>query len=151
VSQAADSRWAHLLEVVFSPAVLAGLTGFSLALCFGSVVVVSWSVCRLPEDYLVTNQAWPRVHGWARVGRFLRNLLALLVLLVGVLLLVLPGQGLLTILAGCLLLDAPGKRRLELRLMQRPRVLAAINKLRQRRGRPPLSVPERAGTAHGRP
>jgi hypothetical protein len=83
------------------------------------------------------------VHGWARVGRFLRNLVALVVLLVGVLLLVLPGQGLLTILAGCLLLDVPGKRRLELRLMQKPRVLAAINRLRQRRGRGPLHVPKR--------
>ncbi|HKO91213.1 MAG TPA: hypothetical protein VJU61_08675, partial [Polyangiaceae bacterium] len=92
----------------------------------------------LPADYLVTSQAWPRVQGWAFVGRVLRNLLALLVLLIGVLLLVLPGQGLLTILAGCLLLDAPGKRRLELRLMQNPRVLAALNRLRRRRGRPPL-------------
>lgn len=142
MSQGADSRWGDLFDAVFSPAVLAGLTGFSLLLCLGSVVVVSWSVCRLPNDYLVTKQAWPRVQGWARVGRFLRNLLALLVLLVGILLLVLPGQGLLTILAGCLLLDVPGKRRLELRVMQRPRVLAAINRLRERGGRPPLRVPD---------
>ena len=140
MSRGSDLRWRDLLDAVFSPAVLAGLTGVSLALCLASVLVVSWSVCRLPEDYLVTSQAWPRVHGWARVRRVLRNLLALLVLLVGLLLLVLPGQGLLTILAGCLLLDAPIKRRLELRLMQKPRVLAAINRLRERGGRGPLHV-----------
>lgn len=136
-----SSRWGDLLDALFSPAVLAGLTASSLLLCLGSIVVVSWSVCRLPADYLVTGQAWPRVHGWKRAGRVLRNLLALVVLLVGVLLLVLPGQGLLTILAGCLLMDAPGKRRMELRLMQRPRVLAALNRLRGRRGRPPLRLP----------
>jgi hypothetical protein len=140
VSQAPD-RWRELLHALFSPAVLAGLSVFSLVLCLGSMVAVSWSVRRLPADYLLTSQAWPRARGWGLLGRVLRNGLALLVLLIGVLLLVLPGQGLLTILAGCLLLDAPGKRRLELRLMQKPRVLSAINRLRRRGGRPPLVEP----------
>ena len=139
-------RWRDLLDSLFSPAVLAGLSAFSLLLCLASIVVVSWSVCRLPVDYLVTSQPWPRVQGWALARRVARNLLALVVLLVGVLLLVLPGQGLLTILAGCLLLDAPHKRRLELRWMQKPRVLSAINRLRRRGGRPPLLTPGRPDT-----
>lgn len=139
--QGSDFHWRDLLDTLFSPAVLAGLTVSSLLLCFASIVVVSWSVRRLPADYLVTSQAWPRVQGWALIGRLLRNGLALVVLLVGVLLLVLPGQGLLTILAGCLLLDAPIKRRLEQRLMRSAPVLDAINRLRRSGGRPPLVAP----------
>jgi hypothetical protein len=49
-----------------------------------------------------------------------------------------PGQGLLTILIGVMLLDFPGKRRLERWLLRRRGVLAAINKVRARYGRPPL-------------
>jgi hypothetical protein len=56
----------------------------------------------------------------------------------GLAMLVLPGQGLLTIVIGVSLLDFPGKRVLERRLLSRPMVLQAINRLRQRFGRPPL-------------
>ena len=102
---------------------------------------------RLPEDYLLSEPVWPRVHGLARLRRIVRNALAALLLLAGLAMLVLPGQGLLTLLAACLLLDLPGKRRFEQRLIRIPRVLEAINRLRQRRGRLPLRVAP--GLAHG--
>ena len=51
-----------------------------------------------------------------------------------------PGQGLLTILIGLILLDFPGKRGLERRLVSRPSVLAAINRLRARFGRPAMEL-----------
>ncbi|HYG08570.1 MAG TPA: hypothetical protein VD835_01220, partial [Pyrinomonadaceae bacterium] len=53
-----------------------------------------------------------------------------------------PGQGVLTILMGVMLLDFPGKRRLELKLVSRPNVLRAINRIRQRFDRPPLQLDE---------
>ena len=43
-----------------------------------------------------------------------------------------PGQGLLTILIGLMLLDLPGKRRLERKIVGRPRILRTINRLRKR-------------------
>jgi UPF0716 family protein affecting phage T7 exclusion len=49
-----------------------------------------------------------------------------------------PGQGFLTILLGIMLLDFPGKRNLEYKLVSRPQVLNAINKLRHRFGKPSL-------------
>ena len=58
--------------------------------------------------------------------------------MIGVLMLVLPGQGVLTILIGLTLLDFPGKRRFVRRLLMRPRVFRVINRLRRRFGRPPL-------------
>jgi hypothetical protein len=59
----------------------------------------------------------------------------------GLVLLVLPGQGLLTMLAGLVLLDLPGKRAFERRVVARPRVLSALNWLRARAGREPLRRP----------
>jgi hypothetical protein len=51
-----------------------------------------------------------------------------------------PGQGILTILLGLIFLDIPGKRPLEARIIRRPAVLSAINKLRARYDKPPLIV-----------
>jgi hypothetical protein len=41
-----------------------------------------------------------------------------------------------------MLLDFPGKRGLELKLVSRPKVLHAINRLRQRFDKPPLQLDE---------
>ena len=49
-----------------------------------------------------------------------------------------PGPGLLTIFIGLILTDIPGKRVLEVKFIERPTILAAVNKLRARYGRPPL-------------
>jgi len=52
-----------------------------------------------------------------------------------------PGQGVLTILAGLILMDFPGKRRLLLVALRRGPVRAVVDRLRARRGRPPLEIP----------
>jgi len=51
-----------------------------------------------------------------------------------------PGQGILTILLGIMLLDFPGKRDLEHKLVSRPPVFKAINKLRHKFGKPALML-----------
>jgi len=56
----------------------------------------------------------------------------------GIVMLVLPGQGILTIVIGLMLSNFPGKYRLERWLVMRPRVLRTINWLRQRSKRNPL-------------
>lgn len=69
-----------------------------------------------------------------------KNVLGIVLVLAGVLMLVLPGQGLLTILIGMLLVDFPGKRRIELRIVRRPAILRMLNAMRAKRGRPPLVI-----------
>ena len=54
-----------------------------------------------------------------------------------------PGQGLLTILIGLLLINFPGKRRLERKLVRRPKVLQFINRIRSRFGQASLVVDPR--------
>jgi len=68
-----------------------------------------------------------------------KNALGALLFAAGVLMLFLPGQGILTILAGLALLNFPGKRKLEMRFLHLPKVLGSINWLRTRAGRQPLS------------
>jgi hypothetical protein len=72
--------------------------------------------------------------------RVARNLLGVVLVLLGVLMLVLPGQGILTLLVGVLLVDFPGKHKLVQRLLSRPKVLGIVNKLRTHRGSPPLAT-----------
>ncbi|MBX3463934.1 MAG: hypothetical protein KF830_12250 [Planctomycetes bacterium] len=111
----------------------------SLAL---TVVLLPVVVVRLPDDYFAASRdaLVRRRSGWAWFERIVRNAFGVVFVLAGVAMLVLPGQGLLTILIGLLLVDFPGKRRLERRLVQRPRVLALLNRLRARHGRPPLRL-----------
>jgi hypothetical protein len=124
------------------PGLLGGLFLGSLASLLLVALLLPVIVVRLPEDYFATVRHEPPVMHSAgywiwRVGK---NALGAVFLLAGFLMLFLPGQGLLTILIGLLLLEFPGKRRLERRLVQRPSILHFLNRLRERRGRPPLHV-----------
>ena len=76
------------------------------------------------------------------IGAVLKNLLGVVLILIGVILSVpgLPGQGLLTVLAGVFLLDFPGKRGFLYKLVGRPLLLHPINRLRTKFSRPPLVV-----------
>jgi hypothetical protein len=129
------------VRFVLSPTVLVALTVFSALTFVVSLVGASWAVRRLPEDYLLHEPNKALADGGVRPGLLLRNGLGSVLLVLGILMLVLPGQGLLTILAALGLMDFRGKRRFEHWLMLRPTVLAAINRLRHRSGRPPLLSP----------
>ncbi len=137
--------WARAVAaVLLHPHVLAAI-GIGSVLMFAlSAVGVPWFVARLPVDYFSRRErqklGMPDIERprWALALRFGRNLIGLLLLLAGVAMLVLPGQGLLTLLVALLLLDFPGKRRLERRIIASRPVLRAVNALRRRAGRPPM-------------
>jgi hypothetical protein len=130
--------WSRLLDALASPELMLGLALTSIALVVGSAFGALWAVKRLPEDYLVRDEPLPSQTAGARFRRIAKNVVGFGLLIVGLLLLVLPGQGVLTLIAAVSLLDFPGKRALERRMMSRPRVLHAINRFREKVGRPPL-------------
>ena len=128
--------------------VIGWISGISLATFVVSAVTLPWLLTRLPEDYFdkttpEPHPLWPRHRALYWVWRLLKNLLGVVLLLAGFVMLVIPGQGVLTILAGLWLMDLPGKRRWERYLIGRPQVLTSINWIRQRAGRPPLSLNDR--------
>jgi len=125
---------------------LAPMAGLSLVLLIASILALPWLVTRIPEDYFVSPEPWrashPSRHPLVLFALLLaKNLAGAVLLLMGLLMLVLPGQGVLTILAAIVLLDFPGKRRLERWLIQQPALFRGINWLRQRSGHPPLRPP----------
>ncbi len=125
-----------------SPGGMALVSALSLFLFIASVVALPWFVARLPADHFRRTSDGPPsvIHSpWLRrLAHVGKNLLGGFLLLAGLAMLVLPGQGILTILMALVLLDFPGKRRLERKIVSRPRVLDALNSLRRRRGREPL-------------
>ncbi len=118
------------------------LVAFSVLTLVASAVGLPWLLARLPADYLVRPPAAKGSPGRRLALKIARNALATVVLLAGVAMLVLPGQGLLTMAAALILFDAKGKRRLERRLLTHPRVLRTVNRIRRRARRDPLLAPE---------
>lgn len=99
-------------------------------------------IARLPEDYFrqesMSLRQKPGRGAQALFLRVLRNIAGWPLLILGVLLLVLPGQGILTIIAALALMDFPMKRRLMQRLLAAQRVRAALDWLRRVSGRKPF-------------
>jgi len=134
-----DQTWAWFDEhsALMTWLFVASIASLLLVLALLPVVVV-----RLPADYFDParpSASAPRtVLGW--IGRVLLNVIGWVFLLVGLAMLVLPGQGLLTMLIGLVLVDLPGKLSIERRILARPSILGIINRMRERRGVPPLIV-----------
>jgi hypothetical protein len=118
------SRWFE------NPFVECGLLLFSVLAVVASIVLVPRFLAKLPRDYLRGAEA-PHT---SLPLRILRNLLGIVLVLLGVAMLLLPGQGLLTLIVGLMLVDIPGKHRLVQRLLSQPKVLSVVNKLRARHG-----------------
>lgn len=118
------------------PAVEWALGIFSVLAVLASVVLVPRFLAQLPRDYLKLDEA-PGSHSLPL--RILRNALGIVLVLLGIAMLLLPGQGLLTLLVGVLLVDFPGKHALVVRSLSRPKVLAIVNKLRAHHGAQPLA------------
>ncbi|HSO21459.1 MAG TPA: PGPGW domain-containing protein [Chondromyces sp.] len=122
------------------------LGGVSLLLFIVTLAVFPLVIVFLPQDYFVRHRRDPAhrtrrhpVVWWALT--IVKNALGIVLVLAGLAMLVLPGQGLLTILIGVTLVNFPGKYTLERRLVSRPRVAGAIQRIRGLAGRPRLEIP----------
>jgi hypothetical protein len=116
--------------------------GLFLISLIGSALVVGVVLVKIPANYFsshyqadfLPNSRW--LTRWGVV--IAKNVVGLILVLAGIVMLIGPGQGILTILIGLILMDIPGKRPIEAKIIQRPAVLSAINKLRSRYNKPPL-------------
>ena len=121
------------------------------AALFGlGILAVPFLVARIPSDYFLhAHRSFGRLDGgtpWLRwVWIAVKNLLGLACVFFGILMLVLPGQGVLTILLGVVLLDFPGKYRLQGWVIRRKGVLSSINWIRRKAGASPLQLRDEAG------
>lgn len=125
--------------------VLWALGAASIVMLVLSALVIPVIIIRLPADFYSRHERrddrfLPARPVLRMVVLLAKNTVALVLLLAGIAMLVLPGQGILTILAGLALANFPGKRALELRIMRSPVVLNSANWIRRRAGREPLTV-----------
>ncbi len=118
----------------------------SLALFVVSLVVFPLVVANLPVDYFVRDKRDPahqkRRHPviWALLA-VVKNIIGIVLILAGIAMLVLPGQGILTILMGVALANFPGKFVLERGLVSRTAVAIGLNRIREMAGKPRLELP----------
>lgn len=117
----------------------------SVLMLVASAAIVPIIVIRLPADFYeraVSGEV--RMLGHHEILRVLvllvKNSLGAVLLVAGILMLVLPGQGILTILIALALLNFPGKRALELRILRTPAIMKTLNWIRAKAGREPLRL-----------
>ncbi len=124
---------------------LAWLSIVSAVTFVGSLMVIPWLIIRIPADYFLTRRSLlhPRNSSHPAIRLlvlFVKNSLGLLLVLAGIAMLVLPGQGIIAIVVGLMLTDFPGKFALERWLIRRPAVLHTMNWVRTKANAPPLRI-----------
>jgi hypothetical protein len=120
----------------------------SVVTFIGTLIVVPFLVVRIPEDYFLDRRphrlAWWERHPALRIATVIvKNVVGVIFIIAGIAMLVLPGQGIITIFVGLVLCDFPGKYRLKRWLASQRPLIKALNWIRKRAGRPPLTVPTR--------
>ena len=118
---------------------------FSLVMFFGTLIAVPYLISVIPENYFLHEKRDKSIfaveHPVLRIIFFLiKNILGATLIFLGIILLVLPGQGILTIITGLIIMDFPNKYQLERRMVQRPRILKTMNWFRKRMKKAPLRV-----------
>ena len=108
-----------------------------------SLLTIKWLVALIPSDYFIkkNNSEFRSNYPifWL-VSIIIKNLVGYILIFGGILMLVLPGQGLFTIFVGLMLSNYPGKFYIERKFIAIPSVLRAINWLRKKSNTPPIKI-----------
>jgi hypothetical protein len=133
-------------SLIHNKEVLVWLGIFSAVTFVGSLAVIPVLCVRMGEDYFMPHRDKDETlagrHPVIRwTGLILKNLIGVLLVLAGIAMLFLPGQGVLTIIIGVMMLNFPGKRSFELWMIRLPGVLKAINAMRARAKHAPMQLP----------
>ena len=117
----------------------------SLIVFIASLLSLPWLVAQIPEDYFLPDKRqptqWKDHHPLVRLLALIgKNLVGFGLILAGILMLFLPGQGILTLVMGALLMDYPGKFQLERKIVKTPAILKGLNWLRAKANKPPLVI-----------
>ncbi len=138
-------RLASIFDSLTLSNVLLGV-GLFLGSLLVSFLAIGVVMVKIPANYFSTHYKQDFLPGSPWIVRWgaviAKNIFGIFLIVLGTLLSLpgVPGQGILTILLGLIMIDIPGKRPIEARIIKRPTVLAAVNKLRDRYGKPPLEL-----------
>ena len=115
----------------------------SLFVFLFSLLSIKWLVSLILEDYFINKKdskiKTSNIFFWYIVLIF-KNLIGYSLILGGIMMLVLPGQGLFTIIIGLMMSNYPGKYSLEKKFIAIPTILKSINWLRKKSNKPPIRI-----------
>lgn len=120
------------------------ISGFSTILFLLSLLGLSWLISMIPHNYFVDEKRVSLIKMknpliWLLI-MILKNAIGLALILCGILMLILPGQGVLTIITGLIFLDYPGKFRFERLLVKNKLILNSMNWIRRKLDKPDLII-----------
>jgi len=129
---------AHKLFVI-------GITIFSLILLAFSVFMIPVFIVNLPRDYFKKPKKQSRPSFLNPtvyiVLLVFKNILGVVLMLLGLIMLVLPGQGIITMLIGLMIIDFPGERKLLIYILRKTNAVKVMNWLREKNNKPPFELP----------
>lgn len=133
------------MEKFLNPETLILASAISIIMVIFMMAILPVLVLMLPTNFFVRELgAHPylrRLPPYLRfIVLFLKNSLGVVLLLAGVAMLVLPGQGLLTILMGLTLIDGPGKDKAIRYIVSRKFIRNALNRIRRWGGKEPFDL-----------
>jgi hypothetical protein len=117
----------------------------SVVMFLGTLIALMIVIVKLPSRYFIEKRhehpLRPSENGvLLALYLIFKNFIGIFLIVAGLAMLVLPGQGLLTLIIGISLTDFPRKRRLIRLLIRQKAVLQPANLLRKKFGRPPLQA-----------
>ncbi|NNL56708.1 MAG: hypothetical protein HKO71_03070 [Pseudomonadales bacterium] len=120
------------------------LAGFSLLTLVASALAMPYFVAKIPDDYFIRDPHFTHLRDYLGVGAIItlviKNMLGIALILAGIAMLVLPGQGLVTLFTGLVLTQFPGKRRMVRHFVRIPSVLSTLNYFRRKQHRPEFEL-----------
>jgi len=121
------------------------LTVASIVCFIASLILIPWLVIQIPANYFSHKKRHKhRWHKHTPTVRFIlvmiKNIFGFILVLAGITMLILPGQGIITILLGIFFMDFPGKYKVELWIIKRPAILKSINWIREKAKHVPLII-----------
>jgi len=119
---------------------IASIIGF-----IASILLIPWMVSKIPSDYFShpkrQKYLWDNQPQIVRlIFMLLKNILGVILVIGGIAMLLLPGQGILTIMVGLFIIDFPYKYKVEIWIIKQPFILRSINQLRAKVKQRPLEL-----------
>ena len=120
------------------------VSGLSTIFFLLSLMGLSWLISIIPHNYFVDKKRVSLIKMrnplmWLLII-IIKNSIGLILILCGILMLILPGQGVLTIITGLIFLDYPGKFKFERLLVRNKLILNSMNCIRRKLNKPDLII-----------
>lgn len=122
------------------------LSAISVIAFIGTLVIIPYFIIRIPEDYLIrknrrNEKPFAQEPRMRVMYLIFKNLLGIILVVVGLIMFVIPGQGVITMLIGIMLMNFPGKHTMAIAIVRQPAIFKSINWTRAKAFYPPLILP----------